>query len=459
MISLGLVAGLLTGLLSSCGKEETAPATDSSSSNSYSSNYSSSYSSDNSYSSSNNSNFNSGTASGNPVTLEVVTSYGYSDGNRINYENTYIGFEIKTGHKISDNSSDVDEDWKAEVMNNFQIGQEPDVLFFFTGVDANSLVEEGKVVSIEEIRTIYPDYATNMQEERLPVSPYDGLAYAVPVNGYWEGLYVNKVVLEACGIPIPGADYSWDQFKADCEVIKNAGYAPIAAALNHIPHYWFEFTLLNNGSSSNHGYLPIDTTTDAVGQKWIAALNDMKELYDLGYFPAETLTLDDTATVKMLTDNEAAFLIDGNWKIGHFIDHDVADNFTVTYVPAKGERIATDAIGGFSMGYYITRKAWDDPDTRQAAVDFITTMTTDATVNKFASTSTTALREPSEPLEGLNMLQQSAVSMQNGFTNVVGAAQDNLSTDVRTALFAGVKEVMEGQITAAQLLQRTLGIP
>ncbi len=450
---MGLAIGLLTGSLSSCSQEESTTSDYSSSNSTYSSSYSSNYSSNT------NSNFNNSTASGNSVTLDVVTSYGYKDGNRVNYENTYIGFEIRTGHKISDNSSDVDEDWKAEVMNDFQTGQEPDVLFFFAGVDANSLIEEEKVVSIQEIRTLYPDYASNMQEERLPISPYDGLAYAVPVNGYWEGLYVNKIVLEQCGIPIPGADYSWAQFKADCQVIKDAGYTPIAASLNHIPHYWFEFTLLNNGTSSNHGYLPIDTTTDVIGQKWISAINDIKELYDLGYFPENTLTATDDDTVKMLTDNQAAFLIDGNWKIGHFIEHDVANNFTVTYVPAKGERIATDAIGGFSMGYYITRKAWNDPDTREAAIAFIQTMTEDATVNKFASTSTTALREPSEPLDGLNALQQSAVAMQNGFTSVVGAAQDNLSTDVRTALFAGVKDVMTGQMTAAQLLQRTLGIP
>ena len=82
------------------------------------------------------------------------------------------------------------------------------MLFYFNGNDSNPFVEAGKVVSIDTIREQYPDYAANMKDDMIPASPADGVKYAVPFYGYWEGLFVNKAVCEAAGIEIPGAGSS-----------------------------------------------------------------------------------------------------------------------------------------------------------------------------------------------------------------------------------------------------------
>lgn len=75
------------------------------------------------------------------------------------------------------------------------------------------------MVSIEEIREEYPDYASNMKDDMIPASPADGVQYAVPFYGYWEGLYCNKSVLEEAGVEIPTADTTWDQFLESCQKI------------------------------------------------------------------------------------------------------------------------------------------------------------------------------------------------------------------------------------------------
>lgn len=126
-------------------------------------------------------------------------------------------------------------------------------------------------------------------KESMMAAAADGFHYAVPSTGFWETMFVNKAVLDACGIPVPGPDYTWEQFLLDCESIKQAGYTPIACSLYEIPHYWFEFTVMNNGSLENHLEVP---TLDAEGKlrdeevsrKWIAALEDMKLLL-LRYLP------------------------------------------------------------------------------------------------------------------------------------------------------------------------------
>ena len=182
-----------------------------------------------------------------PVELNVVTSYGGDDGNRKNYENAVKAYEEATGNKILDASASSNEEWKAKVLTDFETGTEPDVLFFFTNADAEPIVKAGKVVDIATIRAEYPDYGSNMRDSMLAVAS-DGKNYAVPSSGFWENMFVNTKVLEDCGVAVPGPDYTWDQFLKDCQAIKDKGYTPIACSLFEVPHYWFEFCVMNNGT-------------------------------------------------------------------------------------------------------------------------------------------------------------------------------------------------------------------
>ncbi len=328
--------------------------------------------------------------------LTVVTSYGGEDGNRANYEEAFRAWEAESGITVLDNSGTSNEEWKAKVNTDFESGTEPDVLFYFNGADADSIINAGKVVSLDEIRAEFPDYGANMVEDSL-LAATNGIKYTLPTTGYWEGLFTNTALLTELGIAIPDASYTWDQFLADCQVIKDAGYVPIACSLQEVPHYWFEFAVMNNGAVGNHLDLPA-SADDATGQKWVAGLEDLKQLYELGFFPENTLTATDNETFQIMYDGDAAFAIDGSWKVGAFVENagDHLEDYQVLYVPGKGSRKAGDVIGGLSMGYYITTKAWNDPAKRAAAVDFVMHMTSDEVVNKFGATvvATTALKNP-----------------------------------------------------------------
>ena len=396
-----------------------------------------------------------------PVTLNVVTSYGGDDGNRKNFEAAVKSYEEATGNKVNDGSATSNEEWKAKVLTDFETGSEPDVLFFFTNADAEPFISAGKVVSIDEIRAEYPDYAANMKDSMMAVAS-DGKQYAVPSSGYWENMFVNKSVLDACGIEVPGPDYTWDQFLADCQTILDNGYTPIACSLVEVPHYWFEFAVMNNGSLANQLEVPtVDAdgklVDDAAAQKWIAALNDLKELYELGYFPKNTLTATDAETVAMFGDGEAAFLIDGSWKVGHFVENyaDTLDDYVVSYVPGKGDRSASEAIGGISMGYFITRKAWDDPAKREAAVEFVSHLTSDEVLSTFVTTEVTALVNGAKP-SGLNALQQSAADANASITGVVGAVQDTITGEAKGDLFANIQNVVTGKMTAEEAVESAI---
>ena len=390
-----------------------------------------------------------------PVTLHVVTSYGGDDGNRMNFEAAVRSYELETGNIVKDGSATSNEEWKSKVLTDFETGSEPDVLFFFTDADAEPLIGADKLVSIEEIREQYPDYASNMKPSMMATAA-NGKHYAVPAAGFWENLFINRTVLSACGLEVPGPDYTWDQFLKDCQVILEHGFTPIACSLFEVPHYWFEFAVMNNGSLETQLEIPA-SASDPAGKKWVAALNDLKELYDRGFFPANTLTASDAETVAMFGAGEAAFLIDGSWKVGHFTDHyaDTLSDFAVSYVPAKGNRKATEAIGGISMGYFITRKGWEDPETREAAVAFVRKLTSDEILSTFVTTEVTALKNGAAPAH-LNALQRSAVEANAGLTGVVGALQDTITSEAKGALFANIPDVVTGAMTAEEAVEQAL---
>lgn len=395
------------------------------------------------------------------VTLTVVTSYGGDDGNRGSFVTAVEEYQAATGVTVEDHSAASNEEWKNKVLTDFMTGSEPDVLFYFTNADADPFINAGKVVSIEEIREEYPDYATNMKESMMAVAS-DGLHYAVPSSGFWETLFVNTAVLEQCGVAVPGADYTWEAFLRDCETIKEAGFTPIACSLYEIPHYWFEFAVMNNGSLASHLEVPtLDETgalrDDAASRKWIAALEDIRLLYEAGYFPRNTLTATDAETVALFGRGEAAFLIDGSWKVGYFTKNfpEALDSIQVRFAPGKGERLATDAIGGISMGYFITRKAWEDPQTREAAVEFVFHMTSEEVLGSFVTTEVTALVNGAAP-KGLNTLQSSAADAIVELTGVVGAVQDAISGEAKSDLFANIQKVVTEQMTPAEAVESAI---
>lgn len=429
-----LMAGIMVGSMAACGGSNSGDtgSSDSTSESSGSESASSASSSEEEKETS-------------PVTLNVVTTYAGNDGNAQNFGDGVKAWESETGNTVSDSSQTSDETFKARVAADFQAGSEPDVLFYFNGVDSNSFVEAGKVISIDEIREEYPDYATNMKDELLGASPVDGKNYSVPVNGYWEGLFVNKDVLDKAGVEAPDENTTWDEFLEMCQKIKDAGYTPIAASLAQVPHYWFEFCIFNYQDKETHNTLP-ETADDEYGKAWIDGIGDIKELYEKGYFPDNTLSGTDDETFQGFIDGKSAFLLDGSWKAGGIEEAtENIDNFTVTYVPAKGNRKNTDIIGGLSSGYYITKKAWDDPDKRAAAVSFIEYMTTDEMVSKFAGTSATALKNGATVDEStLSSLGKDGYAMINNITGIAGAVQDQLPTDTRGPIFDGMPSLVKG---------------
>ena len=103
-----------------------------------------------------------------PVTLKTVSMYGGTDANAPNYQAiNQVFMEQYSYITIEDDSQASNQDWKTKIAADFSVGNEPDVIQFFTDANASDVLATDKFVTIEEIRELYPEYASDVLSATL----------------------------------------------------------------------------------------------------------------------------------------------------------------------------------------------------------------------------------------------------------------------------------------------------
>lgn len=379
----------------------------------------------------------------NPVTLKVVTEMGGTDPNTTIYQQVIKDFEQQNDYiTISDDSAVADQDWKNKVAADFSVGNEPDVIQFFTDSNASELLKTGKFMTIEEIRKEYPDYAKNISEAAMKsASAPDGTSYAVPTTGYWEALFCNKKLFDDNGLELPT---DWDKLEKAIKTFKEKKITPIGVSLNEMPHYWMEHLLLSSAGPEEFVQIP-----KTVPDSWVKGIDMFKKLRDMGAFPKDTDSIKNEMIYSNFDQGKCAMFLDGSWRVGGTKDQ---ENTVVVAFPdipggkGKGDGVA---ISGFSSGFYITKKAWDDPDKRDAAVKFIMANTSDEAITKYwngngAHASATDLKVSGD----ISKLKQSGIDFAKTITNPVSPTDSRITQEAMTAFVNAIPDVSTGAKSA-----------
>ena len=210
------------------------------------------------------------------VTLRTVSCFAGDDtASGLVYVEILNRYESETGNTVLDSSSSSDETWKSSVLNDFAAGNEPDILFFFAaGADSAPLLS--RVVPLDEINAEYPEIRL---AENEALRETDGKIYAVPVRGYWEGLYVHTDLFEKYGAPLPT---DWDALLEAVRIFRENGITPIAISLSDIPHYLAEMAILSCAGKEEQQARP--RTAEEVPGSWLEAMRVIRELTEAGAF-------------------------------------------------------------------------------------------------------------------------------------------------------------------------------
>lgn len=370
------------------------------------------------------------------VTLRTVSCFAGTDSAAEAYVEILRHFESETGNTVTDRSSTSDETWKTDVLKDFAAGNEPDILFFFAA-GADSVPILSRVVSLEEINAAYP--ALHLQENEA-LREADGKVYAVPVRGFWEGLYIHTDLFEKYGAPLPE---NWESLLEAIRIFRANGIVPIAISLSDIPHYLAEMALLACANREELQARP--ASFEEVPASWLEAMGVIRELWEAGAFADNAASTYESASTALFLNKQAAMQMDGSWLASSF-SPEMMKTMAVLPMPLRNGNGAADCYpGGVSMGFYLTRRAWDS-GRRDAAVALFEKLTGEESIRRLGNSTLAG-----KLLDSAERLRENR--------NMTGPLQDAMNNHAREAwLLECIPAVAEGTMTPEQCWRRVMAL-
>lgn len=370
------------------------------------------------------------------VTLKTVSTFAGTDAASGIYTDLLKNWEEQTGNTVIDESATSSETWKMGVLKDFAAGNEADVLFFFAQTSDSKAILS-RVTPIKEINAAYPGLGLTVDEA---VAEDDGVVYAIPVRPFWEGLFCNADLFEQYGVELPT---TWDKLVNAIVVFRRAGIVPISVSLSDLPHYIVEFCILASATPQEQMARP--KAGESVPQSWIDGMALIQELYRMGAFSVDVNATTEAAASQLFRDKGAAMQIDGSW-FANSLPPENMDTTVVLPFPTKAEGAEPSYIYGVSMGFYLTRAAWDDLSRRDAAVDLLHYLSTGGNVE--------ALGEYTTAGRMLSSFQ----AMMKSAARRCSPIQDDMNRDARARWFAMIPGIAEGTLDPADMWTEIMGM-
>ena len=184
---------------------------------------------------------------------------------------------------------------------------------------AGGLMQEGMLLPIDDMleSTAYDEdvpFIDVFNPGTIDLYAVDGVHYLMPYDDSPVMFWYNKDIFEEAGIAAPAE--TWDQFLVDLQKIKDAGYVPLAIEGDVGDYNIFYFSYLVQRMKGK-GFL-LSAIEDKTGEMWkdpvfTDAMLMMKDLWDKGFIPPESLGYQWPAAQQTLATGKAAMELCGGW--------------------------------------------------------------------------------------------------------------------------------------------------
>jgi raffinose/stachyose/melibiose transport system substrate-binding protein len=171
----------------------------------------------------------------------------------------------------------------------------------------------------------------------------------------------------------------------------------------------------------------------------------IRELMEAGAFADNAAATYESASTRQFLAKEAAMQFDGSWMVSS-IPPDLMDTVAVLPMPLRnGEGTSECYLGGVSMGFYLTRRAWNS-GRRDAAVQLLAELTSTDSLQRLGN------------IQLSGKLQASAEKMREGRT-MVSPLQDAMNRNAReTWLLECIPAVAAGNMTAEECWEKVMAL-
>ncbi len=444
LLALLLMVALMTSLFVGCGQTETDTGNSSGAASDAGDTTNDTSDSDESQSS----------ETTNDVELRIVTMFGGTDPSTEVFEQQLKDFMDANPNVtiINESMTSVGDEFRTAVKTDFSTGNEADITFFYTGADAKGIIESGSVVPYEEVRETYPEVGGDISESILDsVREFDGKLYALPMTGFYEGLFVNTELFDQYDLELPT---TWENLTTAIEVLSENGITPIAGPIAQ-SHYLIEHFVLAQAGVEGHQ----DVLDGDIPQSWVDGLTHIKEFHDMNAFSADAIAMEIEASQNLFRQGKAAMIFEGSWFIGG-CDEELQAKMTVMPMPTApgGSKDPTSIVAGYSSGYYISRRSYDDVSKQEVVVDLVKHLTSAEAIKEIAAANGGT---PSAPVtvEGLSQVALDGHKMAAQAKGLSMPIDSRLKPEAFNYIVKeGVPFIAFGERTAIEVLEEVKNI-
>lgn len=392
-----------------------------------------------------------------PVTIRVNTMMGGTDSAAPVFQELVKQFMVDNPHiTVEDESQVVSEETKAALIADFTLDNEPDIMQFFSDATSNDIIKMGKVVPVSEMQEYNPEIAANISEKALAAtaSPVDGVTYAIPTTGFAEGLFVNTDLFEQYNLELPT---DWDKFMTAVETFEKNGIIPLAISLNKEPHYLVDHLMMRTAGLDGWAMIP-----ETAPAEWAEGLGYLKTLRDMNAFPKDTDTIDNATAQELFRSKKAAMSLDGSWAAGGIPEENLPTTQFIKFpTTPNGKSNENEGITGYTSGFFISRKAWDDPAKRDACVKFLLAATgTDAVKGYWKATGAALCSVEIDDAEKaeLNSINQQIVEAANSFTKAACPTDARIAGEPWASLINSAVGISKGSVKPEDAINEMLNL-
>jgi len=232
-------------------------------------------------------------------------------------------------------------------------GDLPDVMYLWPGG------RSAEIYKNELTQDLYPFLGPD-KDKFIPatVAPqWDGKLYELPMGiCATHVMYVNTKLLSDLGLTMPK---TYDELVAMVPKIKEAGLYPILMCNKDA---WVMQSCLFSalvGRIAGQDWLAAAIAGEAsfTDQEFVDSLAFVKDMYDTGLLPLETLQLEYGDGPNLFVSGKSPFLIDGDWRVRSItplLSEEEQENIEITVFPdiagQKGESGSTSTVAGDGFG-------------------------------------------------------------------------------------------------------------
>lgn len=221
----------------------------------------------------------------------------------------------KRGGKWIDGASVGPQAEHAAVLNAIAGGNPPAAFQWNIGVAVRQLAEEGLLTNLDDMASA-GDWKRHLPPLLVKNITVDGHVIAVPVNLHGANwMFYSTKVFSALNMAPPK---TWDEFLAEADKIKAAGYLPIAMGGNAQQTGWLFYAMLA-GVGGKEAYRKVFVAHDgqAAGSDEVRrAFETMGKIRQYADSGGTNRKWNDT--LALVETNKAAFMIAGDWAKGDF---------------------------------------------------------------------------------------------------------------------------------------------